>query len=83
MAGSLFDQPEHVNTFHCRIHSINTFGRSHSEISDFLLVMMMAPEQARLLGASSKNLWFRSTDRFCRQTVFHVSIQTVPLSTQA
>lgn len=53
MAGSLFDQPEHVNTFHCRIHSINTFRQIHGEISDCFLIMVMASEQACLLGASS------------------------------
>jgi len=53
MAGSLFDQPEHVNTTHCRIHSINTFGRIHCEIRDCFLIVMMASEQARLLDASS------------------------------
>ena len=56
MVGSLFDQPEHVNTFHCRIHSINTFGQIHGEISDCFLIIMMASEQARLLGVSSDSL---------------------------
>ena len=53
MVGSLLDPPEHVNTFPCRIHSVNTFGQIHGEIRDCFLIMMMASEQARLLGASS------------------------------